>query len=178
MSQAAALNQFLAEIEKRAYAMTLLSVKNPEDALDIVQDAMFKLARRYGNRSPEEWPPLFYRVLKNRTTDFHRGQAIRNKLFGWLPVGDADVDPVAEVPGAAALKPDRQARFSDFGEHLLTALEQLPRRQREAFVLRTWEGLDVKQTAQAMGVSQGSVKTHYSRAVAALREHLVDYRDD
>lgn len=157
--------------------MTLLSVKNPEDALDIVQDAMFKLARHYATGDPAEWPALFYRVLKNRTTDFHRRRIIRTRLFGWLPDREDD-DPMTSAAAPLTSDPDRASRLDDFGPRLVQALETLPERQRQAFMLRNWEALDVKQTAQAMGITQGSVKTHYSRAVQALRDQLADFEND
>lgn len=178
MSQAAALNSFLASVEKRAYAMTLLSVKNSEDALDIVQDAMFKLARNYANHDTAEWPALFHRVLQNRTTDFHRKRKLRQRLFGWLPGGGEEEDPIASAEAPVATGPERANQLTDFAPALRRALVALPKRQYQAFILRNWETLDVKQTAQAMGVSQGSVKTHYSRAIKALREQLTDFDND
>jgi len=157
--------------------MTLLSVKNPDDALDIVQDAMLKLARNYASKDPEAWPALFYRVLKNRTTDFHRKQIIHKKLFGWLPKSD-EQDPLETAIAPNAKNPDQTAVLTDFGPSLMRALETLPERQRQAFVLRTWEELDVKQTAVAMSITQGSVKTHYSRAVRSLREQLTEFDNE
>lgn len=177
MSQATALNSFLTSVEKRAYAITLLSVKNPDDALDIVQDAMLKLARSYATKEPAQWPALFHRILKNRTTDFHRRQRVRSMVFGWLPSAEEN-DPVAEAVAAEAATPELAAQLTDFGPALLQALKLLPERQRQAFTLRVWEGLDVKQTAQAMGVSAGSVKTHYSRATKALREQLTEFNNE
>lgn len=178
MNQHKGLDQFLAGVEKRAYAMTLLSVKHPEDAMDIVQDAMFKLVQKYADRATKDWPALFYRVLKNRTTDYHRRRAIRSRLFGWWQSDSPQSDPITNALAPADSSPDRANELADFGPSLVLALGQLPERQRQAFTLRTWEGLDVKQTAQAMSISQGSVKTHYSRAVQTLRTKLERFDHD
>ena len=176
------LNQFLASVEKRAYAMALTSVKDAEEALDIVQDTMFTLARKYADRPSEQWPPLFYRILKNRVTDFHRSNTVRRRIFGWLgraksDPDDTDQDIADQTPGPTSNHPDRSVQLDDATDRLQDALGRLPGRQREAFMLRCWEGLDVRDTAAAMGCSSGSVKTHYSRAVHALRAELEEYAD-
>ena len=136
---------------------------------------MLTLARKYADKSPDDWRPLFYRILRNRITDFHRANTVRNRWFGWLGRrDDAEdaVDPFELVAGPEQETPEHQHAMSHAREQLNTAIGDLPARQREAFMLRAWEGLDVKETAQAMGCSQGSVKTHYSRAVHSLRVQL------
>ncbi len=181
MSQAADLNRFLASVEKRAYAMAVTSVKNPEDALDIVQDVMLTLARKYANKPQDQWPPLFYRILKNRITDWHRSQTVRNRWFGWIgPSNDDDSqeDPIEQVGGSVVEEPDHKMAMDHARERLSEALALLPARQREAFMFRAWEGLNVKSTAAAMGCSEGSVKTHYSRAVHALRVELESLQEE
>jgi RNA polymerase sigma-70 factor (ECF subfamily) len=175
MSRTAELNQFLAGVEKRAYAMALIATKNPDDALDIVQDVMLTLARKYADKSADEWRPLFYRILRNRITDFHRANTLRNRWFGWLgrhDDADDSADPIEQVAGLEQDTPEHQHSMSHARDQLNIAIGELPDRQREAFMLRAWQGLDVKEAAQAMGCSQGSVKTHYSRAVHTLREQL------
>lgn len=169
------LDQFLAGVERRAFQIARLALRNDDEALDIVQDAMLKLARSYALRPSEEWRPLFYRILNNRIRDWQRRRAVRNKLFGWLP-GFQDEqgetgDPYETVadPGHG---PGEQVMLGDAMVLLEQALAELPQRQREAFALRNFEGLDVAQTAQAMGCTEGSVKTHYSRAVHSLRARL------
>jgi RNA polymerase sigma-70 factor (ECF subfamily) len=173
-----ALNGFLADVERRACRMAQIALRHEQDALDAVQDAMLQLARRYAGRPREEWPPLFFRILQNRIRDVQRRRAVRSRVLALLPWRrdeDDDLpDPVAEAPDPA---PGPVARLEgEAAVHALeAALRTLPARQREAFLLRSLEGLDVAQTAAAMGCSDGSVKTHYFRAVRALREQLGEF---
>lgn len=170
------LDAFLKDIEGRAYRITLLQVRNADDALDIVQDAMIRLVRRYRNRPAEEWAPLFYRILQNGTRDWHRRQAVRRKVFSLFKRDDSEEeDAAARLPGPISDDPLGRLERDAAMQALAAALEELPARQREAFVLRNLEGLDVQQTAAAMGCSDGSVKTHYSRAVHRLREQLGEH---
>jgi len=178
LDQIQALDKFLAGVERRAFQMARMAVRDADEAMDIVQDAMIKLARNYANRPSDEWRPLFYRILNNRIRDWQRRRVVRNKLFGWLPgtfVDDEDEggDPYQDVPGTTH-GPTEQLMLSDAMVTLQAALRELPARQQQAFCLRNIEGLDVAQTAMAMGCSEGSVKTHYSRAVHTLRERLGD----
>ncbi|OPZ12075.1 MAG: RNA polymerase sigma-E factor [Alphaproteobacteria bacterium ADurb.BinA280] len=170
----AALDAFLRQVERRALRMAELSCGHREDALDIVQDAMMSFARRYGRHPQAEWPPLFHRVLDNRILDHHRRQTVRGRWLSWLrPQDDEDdVDPMANV--ADCHEPGPLRRMADEGmlDTLQAALRTLPHRQRQCFLLRIWEGLDVADTARAMDCSEGSVKTHLSRALARLREPL------
>ncbi|MCE7903905.1 MAG: RNA polymerase sigma factor [Gammaproteobacteria bacterium PRO9] len=166
------MERFLAEVERRALRIATLSVGNRDDACDILQDAMLRLVRNYGNRSAEEWRPLFYRILANRITDHQRRQSVRRRLFAWLAPDDEDEDPLAAIPDARPIAPEQLVGQSDAMAALGAALEKLAARQRQAFLLRNLEGLDVAETAIAMGCSEGSVKTHYSRAVHSLREQL------
>lgn len=167
------LNRFFAEIERRALRIAEISVRNRDDALDLVQDAMIKLVRRYADKDRAEWTPLFYRILQNSVRDFQRRQSVRNRVMVWFGRGDeSDYDPIAAAPDPIGRAPEEELANSEAMSELERAVSELPRRQREAFVLRTFEGLDVKDTAAAMGVSTGSVKTHYSRAVHTLRENL------
>lgn len=170
------LEAFLREVEARALRLTALQVGDADEALDIVQDAMIRLARRYATHASEQWRPLFFRILQNRTRDWHRRQAVKRRIFGFLPAStDGYEEPLAGVPGQAGDEPLDALERSGAMHALQSALGALPARQREAFVLRNLEGLDVRDTASAMGCSQGSVKTHYSRAVARLREALGDH---
>jgi RNA polymerase sigma-70 factor, ECF subfamily len=178
MGNANDLNLFLASVEKRAYAMTVVAVKNSDDALDIVQDAMFTLSKKYANKRNDEWAPLFYRILQNRIKDFHRSGKLRNRLFAWLQPKTEDAeDPLAQFPAPTQNNPDRSQVLNEATERLTDALYQLPTRQQQAFMLRAWEGMDVAECAKSMGCSQGTVKTHYSRAVHALREQLQELKD-
>ena len=174
-----ALERFLAGVERRALRIAQYATGNREDALDIVQEAMLKLAERYAAKPAAEWPPLFYSILVSRIRDFQRRTKVRNRFRVWLrgrDDGDGDEpDPVSTRPDPSAAPPER---IID-GERGVAPLERgiagLPARQREAFVLRVWEGLDVAHTARAMGCSEGSVKTHLSRAMHALREQLEEH---
>ena len=172
------LNQFLAEVERRALRIAEIGVRDRDEALDLVQDAMIKLARNYADRPGEEWPPLFYRILQNGVRDWHRRQKVRNRVMVWFGRGtasDDDYDIAANAPDPAGRAPDDQLQTQEAMQRLEMSIHELPGRQREAFMLRTFEGLDVAGTAVAMGCSEGSVKTHYSRAVHALRDKLGDY---
>jgi RNA polymerase sigma-70 factor, ECF subfamily len=172
------LNRFLAEVERKAFRMARIALRHDDDALDAVQDAMLQLSRRYAERPPAEWRPLFYRILENRVRDMQRRRMVRSKVMALLPWrrdGDDDMpDPVAEAPDHAP-GPAEQADGMGMLAVLEGALARLPPRQREAFLLRNMEGLDVAQTAAAMGCSDGSVKTHYFRAVQALQAQLGEF---
>jgi len=170
------LDAFLRDVEGRAYRMTVLQVGDRDDALDIVQDAMIRLVRRYSRRPSEQWPPLFFRILRNRTRDWFRRQAVRRRVMGWFPSGDRAPEASLEDASAPASQDplDELSRRTAI-EALQAALSELPARQREAFMLRSFEGLDVRETALAMQCSQGSVKTHHSRALMRLREIIGDH---
>jgi RNA polymerase sigma-70 factor (ECF subfamily) len=174
-TQTRALNQFLAGVELKAFKIAQAALRHEDDALDAVQDAMLQLARAYADRPPEEWKPLFYRILENRIRDMQRRRTVRGRVMAWLPMrgdeDDEDYDPVAQAPSLEP-QPLRRLELDEAVGALEQALGRLPRRQQQAFLLRTLEGLDVAETARAMGCSEGSVKTHYFRAVQALRAQL------
>lgn len=176
LEQTRELDKFLAEVERRAFRMAQVALRDPDDALDVVQDSMLKLARNYAAKPSAEWRPLFYRILQNGIRDLQRRRSVRKKFLVWLPDTHQDADNEAQDPLdlVAAGGPDvPQLLMQDEAmKKLEGCLRALPARQREAFMLRNFEGLDVAETAQAMGCSQGSVKTHYSRAVHSLREQL------
>jgi len=176
LDQTRELDKFLADIERRAFRMAQVALRDPDDALDAVQDAMLKLARNYASKPSAEWRPLFYRILENGIRDLQRRRAVRKRLMVWLPGPKEDPDNEAQDPmeNVAASGPDAPERLmqAEAIEKLESSLRELPARQREAFMLRNFEGLDVAGTAAAMGCSEGSVKTHYSRAVHALRARL------
>ena len=170
-----ALNQFLAGVELKAFKIAQAALRHEEDALDAVQDAMLQLARAYAGRPAQEWKPLFYRILENRIRDMQRRRTVRGRVIAWLPFrGDEDddePDPLSQAPSPEP-QPLRKLELEEAVGALEKALEGLPRRQQQAFLLRTLEGLDVAETAAAMGCSEGSVKTHYFRALQALRAQL------
>ena len=171
------LSHFLRSIERRAFKRTAFTVRDDDAALDIVQDAMIRLAERYADRPASEWPMLFQRILSNATMDWFRRQKVRQSAvanFSDLESGSEDGSDqdlleslLASTGLAADAPPDAVARSQTLGA-IEEALAALPARQREAFLLRYWEDFDVAETAAAMGCSEGSVKTHCSRAVHAL----------
>src|ERR1700742_4151080 len=170
------LEKFLADIERRAFRMAQVALRDPDDALDVVQDAMLKLTKNYAAKPAAEWRPLFYRILENGIRDLQRRRSVRKRIMTWLPgpkedpEGEAQ-DPLDNVADQATPIPETLMQ-----DQALRKLEisrgARPARHREAFMLRNFEGMDVAETARAMGCSEGSVKTHYSRAVHALREQL------
>lgn len=171
------LERFLADVERKAYRMAQIGLRNEQDALDAVQDAMLQLVRRYAARPAAEWRPLFYRILENRIRDLQRRSTVRGRVMSWLPWNGEDDeadDPVAQAPDPAP-GPVAQLQGRELMAALEAALAALPARQRQAFMLRSFEGLDVAQTALAMGCSEGSVKTHHFRAVQVLRARLGDF---
>ena len=172
------LNRFLQGIERRALRIAQLATGNLDDAMDLVQETMADFVKRYAAKSEGEWSPLFHRVLHSRITDWHRRTLVRERLRVWFSWGGADddeADPLENLPDHRPESPADLLLRRGLGEAIEAALRQLPLRQRQAFLLRSWEGLDVAQTAKAMGCSEGSVKTHYFRAVHSLRELLGEY---
>jgi RNA polymerase sigma-70 factor (ECF subfamily) len=172
------LSAFLAGVERRAFKQAVFAVRDEEAALDIVQDAMMRLSERYGDRASEELPPLFQRILQNAIRDWFRRQKVRSTwttLLSAIAPGrgeEDDQDPLDSLPAAGDANreesPPGQLERSQVIEIIEQELVRLPPRQREAFVMRYWEELDVAETAKAMGCSEGSVKTHCSRATHAL----------
>lgn len=179
LEQRAAMERFLAAVERRAFRIARFAVRDSDDALDIVQDAMFNLVRHYAHAPETEWQLLFFRILRNRILDHQRRGTVRRRVMAYFTrsadADDEDNDPIATAPGLESDTPDRRVAMGDAMTALETAVAQLPARQQQAFLLRTLEGLDVAATAAAMGCSEGSVKTHYSRAVHSLRETLGDH---
>lgn len=172
------LDGFLRGIERRALRMAELACGHRDDALELVQDAMFAFVRNYAAKPEADWPPLFWRVLDSRIHDHHRRSSVRRRWRTWLGRDDEDddADPLANVadpvePGPWQRLADGQTRAA-----LDAALAALPLRQRQVFLLRVWEGLDVADTARALAIGEGSIKTHLSRALANLRTRLEDLR--
>jgi RNA polymerase sigma-70 factor (ECF subfamily) len=158
-----------------------MATGNTDDALDILQDAMFKLVQKYAERPQEEWGPLFHTILQSRIRDYYRLNRVRNRFRVWFGSGNSDPDdpdPVQTAADPSGRQPDSEVDAAGGMERLAEAVRELPLRQQQAFMLRALEGLDVAATARAMRCSEGSVKTHYSRAIHVLREKLSDYRHD
>jgi RNA polymerase sigma-70 factor (ECF subfamily) len=176
-----ALNRFLAGIEKRAFRMAELATNDQDHAMDIVQDAMLSLVKNYSHKSENDWGPLFHRILQSKIRDWYRRSRTRNSVFSWLRSAGDDsdedsYDPIQQAADIVSLKPDSNAGNEQLMNVALDAIRQLPLRQQQAFLLRAWEGYDVRETAKAMKCSQGSVKTHYSRATKALKRSLETYQ--
>ena len=167
------MEQFLAQVEKKAFRMAQIATQNQSDALDIVQDTMIKLVEKYADKPAAEWRPLFYRILQSRITDYFRRRTLHNKIFFWKQSTTVENEIVDEIDNASDLvTPERALSGQRNVDKVLAAIQLLPHRQQQCFMLRSWEGLSVSETAVAMGCSEGSVKTHYSRAKDALLNSL------
>jgi RNA polymerase sigma-70 factor (ECF subfamily) len=175
------LSDFLKSVEKRAFKRTAYLVRDEDAALDIVQDSMIRLAEKYLDRPPAELPLLFQRILSNASMDWFRRQKVRNAVMSNMSDfegkdGDGDFDLLESLESRDGAMGAESAADEVSRAQTLLLIEdevaQLPTRQREAFLLRYWEELDVAETAGVMGCSEGSVKTHCSRAVHALAKAL------
>lgn len=175
------LNDFLRSVDRRAFKRTAYMVRDDDAALDIVQDAMIKLAEKYFDRPAEELPLLFQRILSNATMDFFRRQKVRRAVMTNMSdfeSGDPDDDfnlleSLETGDGAmGALSAADEVSKAQILQVIEAEVAELPARQREAFLLRYWEEFDVAETASVMGCSEGSVKTHCSRAVHSLAKSL------
>jgi RNA polymerase sigma-70 factor (ECF subfamily) len=176
LEQQRKLDRFLAGVEKRAYRIARIATGSSDEALDIVQDAMLKLVEKYADKSESELGPLFHTILQSRIRDWYRRSSVRNRFRSWLGNDDEDdEDALAQIADPAGRPPEEQLAARGGIEALQEALGKLPLRQQQVFLLRAWEGLDVRETAKAMQCAEGSVKTHYSRALAALRVKLGDH---
>ena len=179
LDQTRALDRFLAAIERRAFRVAHIATGDVDEAMDLVQDSMLKLVQRYGTREEAEWGPLFHIILQSRIRDWYRRRKVRNRWRQWFGPGqdeDDQEDPIQTVADQNQLPSDERMALKQATAALDQALRTLPLRQQQAFLLRAWEELDVSQTARAMGCSEGSVKTHYFRAVQTLRKVLGDHR--
>jgi RNA polymerase sigma-70 factor (ECF subfamily) len=174
----AALGRFLETVERRALRMAELATASRDEALDLVQDAMFGFVRHYADKPASEWTPLFYRVLDNRLNDWHRRRRVRSRwTWSGTPArADDEAEATAQVADPVDPGPLLRLAGTQAAVALDAALGNLPLRQRQAFLLRVWEGFDVATTAATMRCSQGSVKTHLSRALIALRRALEQHQ--
>lgn len=178
-SAPASLDAFFADVEKRAWRMARFALNDREEALDAVQDAMLRMVRNYRHKPATEWTPLFWSILRRRIVDLQRRRKVRSIMVGWLGGGQdghGDELPPWEPADTTNPGPLHQLEDKQAMQTLSHAVNQLPTRQREAFMLRVLEDMSVAETATAMGCSEGSVKTHLSRAMHALREPLEDWQ--
>ena len=193
MSVDSELDRFLAGVERRAFRHAELALRDVDEALDVVQDAMVALVARYRSRPADEWPPLFWRILTTRIADAHRRRQRNRRRFGFLPplrdasdggdgdsrggAGEGGEDELERVAADPATSPDVRLESADLSERILAAVRRLPLRQQQAFLLRSWQGLSVADTARAMGCGENSVKTHTARALTQLRSWLGDLHE-
>ncbi len=175
------MDQFLATQERRAFNMALMATGNRDDALEIVQDAMYKLVQKYSEKDSATWGPLFTRILQNRIKNWYRRQSLTSRWFSRNGGNeDADGEQAVTTEGDLPVQlshstPASDAQQENFMHALDGALRDLPVRQQQVFLLRAVQGLDVAETAHAMSCSKGSVKTHYSRALQKLKHQLAEY---
>lgn len=162
------LAKFYSQIEQRAFRLALIETRNSSDALDLIQDAMESLMRRYLEHPSQEWRPLFYKILQNRIKDWHRWSGLRAKLH--LPKANKQELSQEEYQiESSDMTPIEQTEQDFTLEKLQHVLSKLSFRQRQTVLLRAWEGFSVEETAQIMKCSQGSVKTHMSRALNTMK---------
>lgn len=179
MDASGSLEAFLGDVQQRAFMIARYATGNTDEALDIVQDAMAAFVKHYRKKPAEQRAPLFFRSLNNRIIDFHR-QRQRQSRWQWPWSRHEDLSSDGPDSGATAAsnqRPSAAAEHSEFGRALQQALTELPDRQRQVFLLRAWQGLSVAETAQALRISAGSIKTHYFRALKTLREQLEQHHD-
>jgi len=165
------LDQFLLSVQGKAYAQAKYAVGGRDEALDIVQDAMLKLARRYANNSQDEWPMLFQRILQNQIRDWYRKQKVRRVIFWWEQYrGDEEEEPLSYA--SQSDDPSALAQTAELGSELGQLVSGLPERQKQVFLLRALWGHSVDETANILGEHAGTVKTHYLRAVKVLKSKM------
>ena len=170
------LQLFMQEVSGRALVMMDNACQGQQDiAMDLVQEAFIALHQHYGHKSSQEWYPLFYTILNNKLTDWRRKEARRQQRFGWLrlnPLSDEDDDSELQIADHQQIEPSAFLSQSATVEEIQEAIQALPVRQQQAFMLRAWEEFDIATTAKIMDCSEGSVKTHYHRAIQSLKNAL------
>lgn len=168
------IDAFLHSVSRRARLTTELATRDPGAAQDIVQEAMLTLVSKYGNHDPSSWGPLFHRILHSRMMDHFRRETRKRKWFTTLaPLDEAgEEDPWQHIPDRVDSNPVTLLQRADNMDAVLEAVAELPFRQQQAFLLRAWEGYNTAQTAEAMDCAEGSVKTHYFRALNKIRAKL------
>lgn len=166
---------FLAAEERRALRMAQISTGSLDEALDIMQDTMIAFVEKYAGKDETDWRPLFYRVLRSRVVDWHRRRKVRSAVMRFFTRDEAGRDIELDTIAAPASDPERESKAGTAVGVLEMALHALPVKQQQAVMFRVWEGMDTRETAIAMGVSQGSVKTHYSRGMEKLRRILGEH---
>jgi len=168
------MDSFLSSVEKQAYVIAVSACQNSDAALDIVQDSMFSMVKNYAKNPSEQWAPLFFKVLNNRISDHYRKRGF-SRFTQWFGRKDKDGDDAIDAVDqldSAEFGPDALLDAAELSDAMRAALIQLSVKQQQALMLRLWQGYSVKETADIMGISEGSVKTHLSRAVHEMRNLL------
>ncbi len=166
-----ALDKFFASVEKDAYRLAVAAVHDPDDAVDLVQDVMLTLVKRYRGKTEDEWRPLFFRILQNHIRDWYRRRSVKHALLRWSGLGDT-TEQIANIEAPEADNPEYTVGASDSLARVELAIKTLPTQQQQVFLLRCWQEWSVADTARIMSISESSVKTHYARALSALRKKL------
>ncbi len=170
------MDDFLSSIERQAFRMAMFACHHQDDALDLVQEAMCSFVGKYVNKPHEEWKILFYRVLQNKIRDYYRRERVRNRWRSWFSSDpdDDETDPMEQYADEKAVNPESSLKKKQAFIKLGAALANLSLKQRQVFLLRAWEEMSVQETARIMACSEGTVKTHFSRANEQLRRILGD----
>ncbi|MBN1959139.1 MAG: RNA polymerase sigma factor [Desulfuromonadales bacterium] len=168
------MENFFKSIERQAFRLALFACHNEDDALDLVQESMCKFVDKYSNKPDSEWKALFYKILQNKIRDFYRREAIRCRWRVWLGKNSEDTvsEPLEQLADLQGRTPEQETETKYKFRQLQHELLQLSLKQQQVFLLRAWEGLSVKETAQAMNCSEGTVKTHFYRATEQLKKKL------
>lgn len=169
-SQKNALELFFNEHQTHAFKTAYALLRQQDDALELVQDAMLKLTQNYAGKSAEDWKLLFYKILHNRIRDYFRKQNVM-RFLDFFRADDPQSETVDEIDSGDH-SPDQLLDQHQQLRHILNALNNLPLRQQQVFLMRAWQGFSIEETARALSISAGSVKTHYSRAQNFLRQHV------
>tara|TARA_Y100000992_G_scaffold302511_1_gene276995 strand:+ start:2733 stop:3272 length:540 start_codon:yes stop_codon:yes gene_type:complete len=174
------IEDFLKDVSIRAFNICVVSCNNKDDAHDIVQNSMCKLVEKYKHNPSNQWKPLFYTILRNKLNDYYRKKALSNRIFASRNTDEEYEETVSYSPNPSdqSNNPQKSIETMERRSALKSALSILPRRQQQAFMFRYWEGFSTRETALAMNCSEGSVKTHLSRANERLRELLKGIYDD
>ena len=172
------LDRFLASIQSAGYRMARLATSNNDDALELVQEAMLQLVKRYADKPDNELKVLFYRILSSKITDWYRKTAFRSRFHAFFSKDSYQQgDPIQQLADDVQLPYSESLNNSRMLQRLTLAVKNLSHRQQQTFLLRAWQGFDTKETASIMGCSTGTVKTHYSRALGLLRNELGDLNE-
>ncbi len=166
------LDDFLARFESEAYKLSYVMTQSRDDALEVVQDSMLKLVHKYSHKAADEWRLLFFRILQNRLRDFQRRKQFRQLFHLQADKTQQQEDEIEQFKDLNAVSPENKLHSEDALQHIQRAIGKLPLRQQQVFLLRAWQDFSTRETAFTLSISEGSVKTHYKRAIDQLRSQL------